>query len=114
MNRRIFFFLSGGTILAAAPSDAIPLGVIGAGGRGTLVMTTFQKNSGLRVKAVCDVYEPNLERALSTAAKAQGSVPKAYRSYKQLLDDKSIEAVLIATPQHWHAQMVLDALARCG
>src|SRR5689334_10067172 len=111
MNRRSFCFVSGGAMLAAAPSDSISLGVIGAGGRGTLVMSTFQKNPGLRVSAVCDVYEPNLERGLSTAAKAQGSAPKAYRNYKQLLGDKTIDAVLIATPEHWHAQMVLDAIA---
>jgi predicted dehydrogenase len=49
---------------------------------------------------------------LSTAARAQaGDAPKAYRSYKQLLADKSIDAVLIATPEHWHHRMVLDALA---
>lgn len=111
MNRRSFCFVSGGAMLAAAPSDSISLGVIGAGGRGTLVMSTFQKNAGLQVSAVCDVYEPNLERGLSTAAKAQGSAPKAYRNYKQLLGNKTIDAVLIATPEHWHAQMVLDAIA---
>ena len=40
-----------------------------------------------------------------------GSKPKAYRNYKELLADKDIQAVLIATPEHWHAQMVLDAIA---
>ena len=95
----------------AAPSDQIVLGVIGAGGRGTLVMSTFQRNPGVRVGGICDVYEPNLERALSTAAKNQGTSAKAYRHYKQLLDDKEIRAVLIATPEHWHHRMVLDALA---
>jgi predicted dehydrogenase len=98
-------------MLYAAPSDTVTLGVIGAGGRGTLDMTTFQKSPNVRVGAVCDVYEPNLQRGLSTAAKAQGAQPTAYRNYRQLLDDKSIDAVLIATPEHWHAQMVLDAIA---
>lgn len=98
-------------MLYAAPSDTVTLGVIGAGGRGTFVMSTFQKSPKLRVGAICDVYEPNLERGLSTAAKAQGSSPKAYRNYKELLADQSIDAVLIATPEHWHAQMVLDAIA---
>jgi predicted dehydrogenase len=81
--------------------------VIGAGGRGTLVMTTFQKDAAVRVAAICDVYEPNLERAATTA----GTKPKLYRNYKELLADRDIQAVLIATPEHWHAQMVLDALA---
>jgi predicted dehydrogenase len=106
------FLVAGATSLGmrAAPSDQVTLGVIGSGGRGTLVMTTFQKDAAVRVGAVCDVYEPNLERAVSTAAKA-GSRPKIYRNYKELLADKDIQAVLIATPEHWHAQMVLDALA---
>lgn len=106
------FLLAGGSALAAraAASDQTVLGVIGAGGRGTLVMTIFQQNPAVRVGAICDVYEPNLERGLSTASK-NGSKAKAYRHYKQLLDDKDIHAVLIATPEHWHHRMVLDALA---
>src|SRR3954462_3440827 len=92
---------------AVPPADQLVLGVIGAGGRGTLVMTTFQKDAAVRVGAVCDVYEPNLERAASTA----GTHPKPYRNYKELLADKDVQAVLIATPEHWHYQMVLDALA---
>jgi predicted dehydrogenase len=113
IDRRLFLLASGSAaVLRTAPSDQIRLGVIGSGGRGTLVMTTFQKEPGVQVGAICDVYEPNLESALSVASKGQGgNSPKAYRNYKQLLDDKSIDAVLIATPEHWHHRMVLDALA---
>jgi predicted dehydrogenase len=114
MKSRRQFFLTGSTMLAAyaAPSDQVNLGVIGSGGRGTFVMGVFQKDPNLRVTSICDVYEPNLERALSNAAKAQGGVSaKAVRNYKEMLADKSIQAVLIATPEHWHHRMVLDALA---
>jgi predicted dehydrogenase len=112
LNRRSFFLAGGGALLAQTPpSDQVHLGVIGAGGRGTFVMGVFQKNPSVRVGAICDVYEPNLERGLSTASKVAGNHPKAYRNYKELLADKDIQAVLIATPEHWHAQMVLDALA---
>jgi len=62
-------------------------------------MTVFQKEPGVRVGAICDVYERNLEKALSTAAMTPGHRPKAYRNYKQLLEDKDIQAVLIATPE---------------
>jgi predicted dehydrogenase len=112
-STRRYFFLGGGSMLAAqvAPSRQVTLGVVGSGGRGTYVMGVFQKDPAVRVASVCDVYEPNLERALSVATKAQGSSPKAIRNYKQILDDKSIQAVLIATPEHWHHRMVLDALA---
>jgi predicted dehydrogenase len=115
VNRRMFLAAGAGAgfaILNAAPSDTIRLGVIGSGSRGTYVMGVFQKNAGLRVDAICDVYEPNLENAISVSAKAQGGVaPQAYRNYKELLANKNIDAVLIATPEHWHSQMVLDALA---
>src|SRR5437868_59403 len=106
MNRRAFLLSASGVVLAA-PSNEVTLGVIGAGSRGTFVMQTFQKDAALRVTAICDVYEPNLEHALSAA----GNQAKAYRNYRQLLADKSVQAVLIATPEHWHHRMVLDALA---
>lgn len=112
MNRRSFLIASGTAFAAhAAPSDQVNLGLIGAGGRGTFVMTVFQKDPAVRVTAICDVYEPNLERGVSVARKTTGSAPSAYRNYKQLLADRNVQAVLIATPEHWHAQMVLDALA---
>ena len=108
-------FLLGAAGAAAAyvvpPADQVTLGVIGSGGRGTFVMTTFQKDAALRVAAICDVYEPNLENALSVASKVPGTRPKPYRNYKELLADKDVQAVLIATPEHWHYQMILDAIA---
>lgn len=112
-SSRRSFFLAGSSMLvaSAAPSDRINLGVIGSGSRGTFVMGVFQKDASLRVTGVCDVYEPNLENALSAASKVQGSSPRGFRNYKQLLEDRSIQAVLIATPEHWHHRMVLDALA---
>jgi predicted dehydrogenase len=109
MNRRTFLMASSGALMAAR-ADQLVLGVIGSGGRGTAVMAVFQKHAEVKVGAICDVYEPNLERALSEARKA-GSQPKAYRNYKDLLADKDIQAVLIATPEHWHYQMVMDAIA---
>src|SRR5947199_10708802 len=86
--RRTFLFTAGGAVLsyAAPPADQVTLGVIGAGGRGTLVMTTFQKDATVRVVAICDVYEPNLE----TAASVAGSKPKLYRNYQHLLADRDI------------------------
>ena len=111
-NRRSFIWMSGSVLVArSSPSDQIGLGVIGSGGRGTLVMTIFQKDQAVRVAAICDVYEPNLQNALSEASKVPGTRPKAYRHYKELLEDKDVQVVLIATPEHWHHRMVLDALA---
>jgi predicted dehydrogenase len=113
MHRRSFLLASASALAAHAvpPSDQVTLGVIGSGSRGTFVMGVFQKDPALRVAAICDVYEPNLENAASVASKVPGTQPKQYRNYKELLADKDVQAVLIATPEHWHYQMVLDALA---
>jgi predicted dehydrogenase len=111
MKRRAFLLGSSGLLMAAAaPADQLVVGVIGSGGRGTAVMKVFQGHAEVKVGAICDVYEPNLENAISIAVKG-GSQPKTYRKYKDLLADKDIQAVLIATPEHWHYQMVIDAIA---
>ena len=109
MHRRMFWMGAAGAAFAA--EGRVTLGVIGAGGRGTYVMTEFQKDMGLRVGSICDVYEPNLERALGVVRKGQAEPARAVRRYQELLADRSIDAVLIATPEHWHHRMVLDALA---
>ena len=112
LNRRTFLASSAGLyVLNAAPSDTVRLGVIGAGGRGTFVMAAFGRNPAIKVVAVCDVYEPNLEHGISAASPSGPQKPRAYRHYADLLNDKDVDAVLIATPEHWHHRMVLDALA---
>jgi predicted dehydrogenase len=110
IGRRTFMLGGSGLLLAASPVEQIVLGVIGSGGRGTFVMNVFQKHGDVKVASICDVYEPNLEHAISEAVKG-GSHPRACRNYKDLLADKDIQAVLIATPEHWHYQMVTDAIA---
>ncbi|HMC60216.1 MAG TPA: hypothetical protein VKJ01_13570, partial [Candidatus Solibacter sp.] len=67
LKRRTFLMAGAGAIAVhrAPAADQIALGVIGSGGRGTFVMGVFQKDPALRVAAICDVYEPNLENALS-------------------------------------------------
>jgi hypothetical protein len=69
------FLVSGVSALAwaAPPSDQIALGVIGSGGRGTAVMGVFQKAPALKVTAICDVYEPDLQNAVSVASKVAGT-----------------------------------------
>ena len=95
--------MAGSSILGA--NDAIRTGIIGAGGRGRLLTGEF-KEVGAQMTAVCDVYETNLQAGLKVA----NTGAKPYNNYKRLLDDKDIDAVIIATPDHWHAQMAIDAV----
>ena len=112
LNRRTFLASSAGlSILTATPGETVRLGVIGTGGRGTFVMAAFGRNPAVQVIAVCDVYEPNLGRGIATASSNGVHQPRVYRHYPDLLNDKDVDAVLIATPEHWHHRMTLDALA---
>src|SRR5262249_58047209 len=73
--------------------DALP--IFGSGGRGQYILRLAMRDPGIRVGGVWDVYEPNLEKSLSLA----GNKARAYRDHQTLLDDKSIDIVIIATPQ---------------
>lgn len=90
---------------ARGANDRIVLGLIGAGGRGRGVAGNF-KERGARCAAVCDIYEPNLEAGLKVAG--EGAAP--YTDFREVLQRKDIDAVLIATPDHQHAPMLFEAL----
>jgi predicted dehydrogenase len=86
-------------------NERVRLGVIGTGNRGQGVMSVFQKEPEVEVTALCDVYDKHLNAALAmTEGKA-----KTYVDYQDLLNSKDVDAVLIATPDHWHARMAIDA-----
>lgn len=86
-------------------ADRVRGAIIGAGGRGRYLTAEF-KEIGVEMAAVCDVYQPNLEAGL----KAASTGAKGFDHYKRLLEDKSIDVVVVATPDHWHAQMTIDAV----
>lgn len=91
-------------------NDKIVLGLIGCGGRGTSLILDFQKNCpGVEVKYICDVDETRGGAAISRLAKAQGVKPKMVENMNQVYDDKDVDAVIIATPEHWHALAFIRA-----
>jgi predicted dehydrogenase len=67
-----------------------------------------QENLNVKIVGVCDVFDINAERAIN-AASGEGNSPKRYRTYMELLESKDIDAVVIATPDHWHAPMAIAA-----
>ncbi len=106
MERRAFVAAtaaSAARVLGA--NERIRVGVIGAGGRGRLLTREF-KEIGAEMAAVCDVYEPHLAAGLKLAS--TGARP--FDNYKKVLEDKSLDAVIVATPDHWHARMAIDAV----
>ena len=86
----------------------VQLGFVGVAGRGyDCLMQNFAAFPDVEIVAVCDVYAPRRERAAEFA----GGRAKAYHDYKDLLADPNVQAVVVATPPHWHALIALDALA---
>lgn len=96
-------FPASGRVLGA--NERMIMGIIGSGGRGRRVMQKHQKFA-VDFAAVCDVYEPNLAKGLAIA----GSKAQAYADYRKLLESRDIDAVLIATPEHWHGPMLIDSV----
>jgi len=93
---------------ADVAADPVRVGHIGAGTRGWSLVRETGRSPLAKVVAVCDVYKPHVDRGV---AAARNEDVKAVADYRDLLADDRIEAVVIATPDHWHEQMVVDAAA---
>ncbi len=95
--------LSYSRILGA--NDRIHMGYIGVGNRGDQVHDAFLEHGDCQTVAVCDLREDYMDLAV----KKSRATPKKYKEYGKLLEDKDVDAVVIATPDHWHALMFIDA-----
>jgi predicted dehydrogenase len=98
---------SGFQMRAAGANDQIGMGFIGVGIRGSYLLESFQAIPGVRPLIAADVYDGHLEHA----KEATGGKIETTRDYHAVLARKDVDAVAIATPDHWHRQMMLDALA---
>jgi predicted dehydrogenase len=87
----------------AAPSDQIVLGFVGVGGMGRANLRDFMRLNDVRVASVCDVWEHNRHLAQRIARDARGGDIEAVADFRRLLDRKDIDAVVVSTPDHWHA-----------
>jgi predicted dehydrogenase len=88
-------------------NERLNIGLIGTGGRCRHLMQALAKVPNTRMAALCDVYEPHIE----LARKLADPQARAYRDHRELLASKDIDAVLIASPDHWHVPMTIDAIA---
>jgi predicted dehydrogenase len=119
LNRRKFIGGSAAAAMVApfaaqavAANDKIAVGMIGLGIRGSYLLERFyaRAKDTATIVAICDAYTGNLSKAGARIATLGGNTPKPYADYRDLLQDKSIDAVFIATPEHLHATMLIDAL----
>jgi predicted dehydrogenase len=116
-------FPASGKVLGA--NDKIRVGFIGVGNRGSQLLGLFMSNPDCEVAALCDVYEPYLSRnrnevdprylkdlggQIPTMGEQFSVKPTLYKDWRKLIEDKSIDAVAIATPDHWHALQTIAAI----
>jgi len=100
----VFGGLAPARVLGA--NDKVRVGAMGTGERCQYLMRLFKRNPSVDLVAVCDVYGPRRDKASEIA----GEDAKSYLDYHELLDRKDIDAVIIGAPDHWHKQMLIDAL----
>jgi predicted dehydrogenase len=92
---------------AAAPSDTVRFGIVGVGMEGSGLLTTAIQLAGVECVAAADLYDGRHELAKEIV----GKPIRTTRRYQDLLDSKDIDAIIVAVPDHWHKQVVVDAIA---
>ena len=122
LSRRKFLWATAGaaavlprTVLDArgrvqGANDRVRIGVIGTGTRGTMVAGFFTRHKDCQIVAACDVAKSRLDEFVTKVGTA-GSKIDAYEDYRKILERKDIDAVLVATPDHWHGPQLIEACA---
>lgn len=98
-----------GPVPAASQTDKILVGAIGLGGQGTYLAKSFAKQKDVDVAYVCDPDSRRAERAAGAVEAIRGKRPQVVTDLRHILDDRSIDAVTVATPDHWHGPATLLA-----
>ena len=118
-NRRGFFQQSaalgagiglGLTGKAVAANDKINVACIGVRGRGNSVMNSFVSEADCHISHTCDIRQSVREQRGAQIKEKTGHMPRLVNDYRTLLNDKSIDAFMVATPDHWHAKVAIEAL----
>jgi predicted dehydrogenase len=121
VNRRDFVKSSAGaaatgalgfnvTNLAGAPSDTVRVAVIGLRGQGGSHTSNYLKMPNVEIAALCDIDDAQFAKHLSQIEKAGKPKPQIFKDIRKVLEDKNIDAVSIATPNHWHSLQGIWAL----
>jgi predicted dehydrogenase len=114
MDRRNFIVSSAAALSAASsafgsPGDTVRIGVVGIGGRGPSHLNGYGKLPNVEIAAICDIDDSHIAKGLGILEKAGKPKPQTYKDIRKLLEDKNIDAISIASPNHWHTLMTIWA-----
>ncbi len=96
---------------SVGPNDTLTVAVIGTNGRGLAHIECLTNIPGVQIAYICDVDDRAIATGIKTTTKWQKAEPKGLKDFRKALEDQSLDAVTIATPDHWHAPMAILALA---
>jgi predicted dehydrogenase len=99
----VFFSTRRTQAATVGANDKIRLGVIGSGGRGRDVLGVFLSNAEVDCPVICDVDDAMAAQGAQLVEKQRGHKPDTVKDFRRVLDRKDVDAVLVATPDHWHA-----------
>ncbi len=91
-------------------NETLNLGIIGPGGRGKYLMRQCKEIEGVQFTAIADIYDGWREAGAAIAAETNKGEIRKYNHYRRILEDKDVDALVIATPEHAHAAMLIDAV----
>lgn len=107
------FLAQTGVLSAAAGcmlADKINIGVIGCNGMGWSNVSSLLKMNDVDLVAICDVDDNVVQKRVSDYKKFRNNTPKTYKDYRELLNNREVDAVVIGTPDHWHCRIMVDAV----
>src|SRR5262245_61006471 len=95
--------LAEGPAAKAPASERLQVGCVGVGGRAEFLMKTFAGRKEVDLVTLCDLDTNRLGRAVETVTSITGKKPRTESDFRKLIDDPKLDAIVVGTPDHWHA-----------
>ena len=96
---------------ASSPNEKVVFAIMGANNRGAQLATTLAKLPNAEISYICDCEENAIGKGIAAATSNGGPTPQGIKDYRKALDDKHVDALIVAAPNHWHAAATLTGLA---
>ncbi|MCA9016804.1 MAG: Gfo/Idh/MocA family oxidoreductase, partial [Planctomycetaceae bacterium] len=90
-------------VAKASASERVRVGMMGAAGRASALNQYFAANPNAEIVTIAEIDSARLGNTVETVTKLQGKQPKVVQDFRHLIDDKSLDAIVVGTPDHWHA-----------